>query len=426
MKIEDLYLKFKQCSKVSTDTRKLTKDCIYFALKGENFNGNKFVSQAFDGGSKFCVVDDETAVLNDNCILVDNVLQSLQQLATYHRNKIKIPIIALTGSNGKTTTKELIASVLDTTYNIKATKGNLNNHIGVPLTLLTFTEELNFGIVEMGANHQKEIEFLSKIAQPDYGLITNFGKAHLEGFGGVEGVIKGKSELYDFIISNNKCAFINTDDDKQIKQIGNYSNIITFGKNEKNDFVIKFLSANPYVTFRIDDIIINSQLIGDYNYNNIAVATTIGRYFKVSNNNIKTAIENYRPDNNRSEIIEKGSVKIILDAYNANPTSMIAAINNLKQLDVKRKFLFLGDMFELGDEAKQEHQAIANLVQENFEKNIYLIGENFNNTETYHPTNKFANFEDLKPILSSLDLKESTVLIKGSRGMALERILEFI
>ncbi|WP_439153159.1 UDP-N-acetylmuramoyl-tripeptide--D-alanyl-D-alanine ligase [Winogradskyella sp.] len=426
MEVKDLYQKFKACSAASTDTRKLTQDCMYFALKGEKFDGNKFVSQALQGGSKYCIVDDKNALLNDKCILVDDVLESLQQLATFHRNKIKVPIIALTGSNGKTTTKELIASVLSTSYNIKATKGNLNNHIGVPLTLLSFTESLDFGIVEMGANHQKEIQFLSEITEPDFGLITNFGKAHLEGFGGIEGVIKGKSELYDFIKANKKIAFINTDDEKQITQIGNYGNTITFGKKQSNDFVIEFINANPYVSLRFDDKIIRSQLIGDYNYGNIAVAVTIGNYFNISTKNIKKAIENYRPDNNRSEIIEKASLKIILDAYNANPTSMVAAINNLKQLKAKRKFLFLGDMFELGNEAKQEHQAITNLVQENFNENIYLIGENFCETQTNAVINKFTTFEDLKPILSSLDLKDSTILIKGSRGMALERILEFI
>lgn len=426
MKIDDLYLRFKQCSSVSTDTRKLTKHCMYFALKGDNFDGNKFVSQALDGGSKYCVVDDASAVLNDNCILVDDVLKSLQQLATYHRNKIKVPIIALTGSNGKTTTKELIATVLSTTYNVKATQGNLNNHIGVPLTLLSFTQNLDYGIVEMGANHQKEIQFLAELAQPDYGLITNFGKAHLEGFGGVEGIIKGKSELYDFIKANNKWAFINADDEKQVKQIGDYENIISFGSNDGCDFTVDFLDAKPYVTLRFDDTVINSQLIGNYNYSNMAVAVAIGRYFNVSRDNIKYAIESFRPDNNRSEIIEKGTMNIILDAYNANPTSMIAAITNFKQLDAKRKFLFLGDMFELGDEAKQEHQAITNLVQDNFNENIYLIGENFFETNSTTGVNKYASFEDLKHTLSSLELEGSTILIKGSRGMALERILDLI
>lgn len=426
MEIQRLYQKFKNSNGISRDTRQLPKDCMYFALKGENFDGNKFVNQAFENGAKYCVVDDANAVINDNCILVNDVLTTLQQLATYHRQHINIPIISLTGSNGKTTTKELIYTVLATTYNVKATKGNLNNHIGVPLTLLSFTEDLDFGIVEMGANHQKEIEFLSHIAQPDYGLITNFGKAHLEGFGGIEGIIKGKSELYDYLKTHNKTAFINTDDAKQLKQIGTYKSIITFGKNATNDCTVSFIEANPFVTLQYKDTTINSQLIGNYNYGNIAVAVAIGQHFKVAAQDIKNAIEAYQPDNNRSEILKKGTTQIILDAYNANPTSMLAALNNLQQLEANTKYLFLGDMFELGHEAKKEHQAIVDFAEANFENNIYLIGENFFKTTTKVTTQTFSKFEDLKPILKTINLNEATVLIKGSRGMALERILDHI
>ncbi|MBC2846515.1 UDP-N-acetylmuramoyl-tripeptide--D-alanyl-D-alanine ligase [Winogradskyella flava] len=426
MKIEALYERFKESSSVSTDTRKLSKDCIYFALKGDNFDGNKFVSQAFESGAKYCVVDDKNGVLNNNCFLVEDVLNTLQKLATYHRNNIGVTIVSLTGSNGKTTTKELINVVLSTTFKVKATKGNLNNHIGVPLTLLSFTEDLDFGIVEMGANHQKEIEFLSNIAQPDYGLITNFGKAHLEGFGGVEGVIKGKSELYVHLKEHQKTVFINTDDSKQVKQIEDFENIITFGSNENNDCIVEFVEANPFVSLKYDGVDIHSQLIGDYNYGNIAVAVAIGRYFKVSTDSIKKAIENYLPDNNRSEIIEKGNTKIILDAYNANPTSMLAALNNLNQLNAKNKHLFLGDMFELGKDDQKEHQIIADFAEDNFDDNIFLIGEIFFKTKTNNKTSKFKSFDELKAVLKNLDLNDSTVLIKGSRGMALERILEFL
>jgi len=426
MEINVLYKKFKTCSAVSTDTRKLSKDCIYFALKGDNFDGNKFVDKAFKGGAKYCVIDNKDALINQNCILVDDVLTTLQNLATYHRKAINIPIIALTGSNGKTTTKELIYAVLSSQYKVKATLGNLNNHIGVPLTLLRFTKDLDFGIVEMGANHQKEIEFLSQIAQPDYGLITNFGKAHLEGFGSVEGVIKGKSELYDYLRTNHKTVFINTNDKKQIEQIKDYSKTSTFGSDQNNDCIIKFKNANPLVSLDYDNTEINSQLIGDYNYGNIAVAVAIGKHFKVLTNNIKKAIEGYQPDNNRSEIIKKGNIKIILDAYNANPTSMLAALKNLKQLETKKKFLCLGDMFELGNEAEKEHQNIVDFVERNFSENIVLVGENFYQTKSKKTTHKFLTFDDLKPKLKSLKLDNMTLLIKGSRGMALERILNYI
>ena len=426
MGIDLLYQKFKSSSSIATDTRKLDNNAMYFALTGANFNGNKFVAQAFKTGALYCVVDDKTAVINENCILVTNVLQTLQKLATHHRQVINIPIIALTGSNGKTTTKELINTVLSTTYKVKATKGNLNNHIGVPLTLLSFSEDLDFGIVEMGANHQKEIEFLCKIAQPNYGLITNFGKAHLEGFGSIEGVIKGKSELYHYIRENEMTVFINTEDIKQTAQIKDYHKRITFGSKPKNDCIITFKKADPFVEFNYDNTTIKSLLIGDYNYNNIAVAVAIGNHFKVTTSALKIAIENYAPDNNRSEIISKGNHQIILDAYNANPTSMLAALKNLKQLKAKNKYLFLGDMFELGKDAAEEHQAIVDYVETNFETNIFLIGKNFFNTKSKKTSSKYETFEDLKTNLSGLKLKDASILIKGSRGMALERILELL
>lgn len=426
MEIASIYKKFEASASISTDTRKISKGDMYFALKGDNFDGNKFVKQAFESGAKHCIVDDKNAVINDNCILVNDVLTTLQNLANYHRKAINIPIISLTGSNGKTTTKELIKAVLSTSYKVDATKGNLNNHIGVPITLLSFTKDLDFGIVEMGANHQKEIEFLCGIAEPNFGLITNFGKAHLEGFGGEEGVIKGKSELYDYLKANEKTVFINSDDPKQLKQINSYHNIKTFGKTKENDCIVEFKSANPYVNLSYNNIDIHSQLIGDYNYGNIAVAVAIGQYFEVKTENIKKAIESYQPNNNRSEIINRDTTKIILDAYNANPTSMLAALKNLKQLNADRKYLFLGDMFELGKEAEKEHQTIANFTEDNFDENIFLVGENFYKTTTKSTTKKFKSFEDLKPLLKNLDLKNSTVLIKGSRGMALERILELL
>ena len=304
--------------------------------------------------------------------------------------------------------------------------GNLNNHIGVPLTLLTFDENLDFGIVEMGANHQKEIEFLSSIAEPDFGLITNFGKAHLEGFGGVEGVIKGKSELYDFIRTHHKVAFINSDDPKQLKQIATYKKVYTFGKDAKADCIINFKNAIPFVNLSYLDLVIKSRLVGDYNFNNIAIAIAIGQYFKVPKESIKDAVESYTPDNNRSEIRNIGSNKIILDAYNANPTSMMAALDNFLKIDGNKKYLFIGDMFELGEDTPKEHQAIVDFTETNFKNNIFFIGENFFRAKTQESSKTFAKFEDLKVHLKSISIENSTLLIKGSRGMALERILDLL
>ena len=356
--------------------------------------------------------------------MVDNVLETLQALATYHRKQLNIPIIALTGSNGKTTTKELINSVLSTTYNTTATIGNLNNHIGVPLTLLNMNSKTEIGIVEMGANHLKEIEFLANLALPDFGLITNFGKAHLEGFGSIEGVIKGKSELYDHLISRLKLIFINNNDKLQLERAKDYHLKYTFGSQSEVDCKIDFISAQPFVSVQYHDLQIESKLTGAYNYNNIAVAIAIGAYFKVSNTNIKGAIENYIPSNNRSQIIHKGSNTIILDAYNANPTSMKAALDNFQNLEAEHKIAILGDMFELGTEAEKEHQYIAEYASRLNLEAIYLVGKNFNGTNS--SGTRCVSFDALKEKLSQHELKSHTILIKGSRGMALERTLEYI
>ena len=321
----------------------------------------------------------------------------------------------------------MINAVLSTQFKTVATQGNLNNHIGVPLTLLKLTKDTEIGIIEMGANHHKEIELLSNIALPDYGLITNFGKAHIEGFGSIEGVITAKSELYDHLKKHNKLIFVNENDLTQVKQTEEYNNLNKFGTASTSDSVIELVSTQPFVTIRYKEKIIKSNLAGTYNFNNIAVAIAIGNYFKIDLNNIVSAIESYVPTNNRSQLIEKGSNTIIMDAYNANPTSMLAALENFKQLEENNKILFLGDMFELGSTAEEEHQNIVNYLEKNGIGNTFLVGKNFYKTKVNITSIlKFETFDDLKAELQLNQIKNKFVLIKGSRGMALERVLELL
>lgn len=425
MKIDQLHKLFLQCQKTSTDTRKIEQGDMFFALKGENFNGNAFAKQALEKGAKYVVIDEQEFEIPNQTILVPDVLKTLQDLATYHREFLNIPIIALTGSNGKTTTKELIYTTLSQKFKTVATKGNLNNHIGVPLTLLSMNQNTEMGVVEMGANHLNEIEFLCHIAKPDYGYITNFGKAHLEGFGSLEGVVKGKTELYDNIRQRSKTVFINTNDGQQVAQSKGITTI-TFG-DKHSDYPVEFLAADPFVELKFEAMHIHSQLIGAYNFNNIAVAIAIGKQFKVSNEAIKEAIEQYVPTNNRSQILEKGTNKIILDAYNANPSSMKVALENFSGLTDASKIAILGDMFELGDNAETEHQHIAELASGLNIGKIFLLGENF---QKVIPSNdrihRFPSFEAFKEHFSEFSIEHSTVLIKASRGMALERILELM
>ena len=427
MNINTIHSLFLECTKVSTDTRKIEKDCLFIALKGDNFDANTFAKEALDKGAKFVIIDNNEYYINEKTILVNDSLETLQQLAKFHRTYLGLPIIALTGSNGKTTTKELIHAVLSKKYNTIATIGNLNNHIGVPLTLLRFTKDTEIGIVEMGANHQKEIEFLCKIAQPDYGYITNFGKAHLEGFGGVEGVIKGKSEMYNFLQENNKMAFVNLDDAIQNEKTTQLKRFTFSTSNKNTDVRIGHIEANPMVKINYNNLFIHSHLIGIYNANNINAAITIGNYFKVTDNLIKEAIENYIPENNRSQLIQKNGNEIVLDAYNANPSSMTAAIMNFIQLDKANKIAILGDMFELGNESLSEHKKVIELLENQSEIKTYFIGKDFyaNKLNSNHITffedfNSFANFlRERKPT-------NSLLLIKGSRGMALEKSLELL
>ena len=423
MNIEQLYNLFKINKSVSTDTRAIKKGSIFFALKGENFNGNKFAEDALKKGASYAVIDEEKYKTNNTIILVENVLETLQNLATFHRQYLKLPIISLTGSNGKTTTKELINAVLSKKYNTCATIGNLNNHIGVPLTLLNMDSNTEIGIVEMGANHLKEIALLAKIVQPDYGYITNFGKAHLEGFGSLEGVIKGKTELYDYLRKQNKMVFINSEDKMQTAKSKGISSI-TFGTKDA-DYKIEYIDANPFVVLKFNNEQIESKLIGTYNFNNIAAAIAIGKYFEVSDNAIKEAIENYVPTNNRSQIIEKGTNKIILDAYNANPSSMKVALENFSHLTDDSKIAILGDMFELGHEADSEHQKIVELAESLKIDAVYLLGKIFYKMDIINPKiKKFISFEEFKEEFNNTPIENSTILIKASRGMALERMIE--
>jgi len=427
MNIQEIHNLFLQCKSVSIDTRKIEKGSMFFAIKGENFDANTFAQQALDLGALFVVIDNEAYLIDERTILVQNSLETLQELSKFHRAYLKLPIIALTGSNGKTTTKELINVVLAKKFNTKATIGNLNNHIGVPLTLLSFTSETQIGIVEMGANHKKEIEFLCEIAQPDYGYITNFGKAHLEGFGGVEGVIEGKSEMYQYLAKNKKTAFVNLEDSIQIEKSSGIASF-TFGiKKEKADLEINSIEANPFVEIEYNDFNVKSNLIGLYNANNINAAVAIGTYFKVDTKDIKAAIEGYVPDNNRSQLLKKGTNQIILDAYNANPSSMAVAIANFVQLDNPKKVMILGDMFELGNESVQEHKIIVDSVSNQRESACYLIGKAFyENRISKENIWFFETFDAFAEYLKTIDFNESIILIKGSRGMALERSLEYI
>ena len=424
MIIEEIHKHFIKSSGICTDTRSINNNCLFFALKGANFNGNTFVNNAIEKGA-YKVIIDEKEFQNDHSILVHDVLETLQELATFHRNYLNIPIIALTGSNGKTTTKELINIVLSKKYNTVATKGNLNNHIGVPLTLLAMNSNTEIGIVEMGANDHKEIELLCKIAKPDYGYITNFGKAHLEGFGSLEGVIEAKTEMYRYLKSKKNTVFVNFNDTKQRKHSEGI-NRYTFGDEDQN-CIIKLVDASNEVLLNYQNTTIQSHLIGQYNYTNIAASIAIGEFFNVTAQNIKAAIENFIPANNRSQLIEKGTNSIILDAYNANPSSMMAALENFIQCQGNQKTVFLGDMFELGPDAEKEHQNIVSYLENNYKGTCYLVGENFNKiTVNFSTIYKFKTFEELKTYLVKTMITNQYVLIKGSRGMALERVLKYL
>lgn len=425
MELPELHARFLECNALSIDTRKIQPGSLFVAIKGDRFDANTFAAEAIEKGARYVIIDNPNYAIDGKTLLVQDSLTALQQLAQFHRRHLGLPIIALTGSNGKTTTKELIYAVLSQKFNAKATVGNLNNHIGVPLTLLSFDADTEIGIVEMGANHQKEIEFLCALAEPDFGYITNFGKAHLEGFGGVQGVIKGKSELYDYLFANGKKAFVNLDDPIQAEKTEHRSRY-TFGVNQANaDVNIESVTANPLVTIGVAGIEIRSHLIGQYNAHNISAAIAMGRYFALSDKQIKAGVEGYIPENNRSQLLTKGNNEIILDAYNANPSSMAAAIENFVQLDGARKWMILGDMFELGEESLAEHRNIVSLLEKKASSTVWLVGKDFYaNRIDRDGFRFFETFDDMADALAANPPQNQLMLIKGSRGMALERTLD--
>ncbi len=424
MTIKQLYQIYLQHPSIQTDTRKLKQGDLFFALKGPNFNGNLFAENALELGAAYAVIDEPVADNNnERLILVEDALTALQALAKYHRQQFTIPFVAITGSNGKTTTKELVSTVLATHYITYTTKGNLNNHIGVPLTILSIGKDAEMAVIEMGANHQKEIASYCAYTLPNYGLITNCGKAHLEGFGGVEGVKKGKGELYDFLKKNDGLAFIFNGYDYLLdmsKGIANrYTYSTTFG-----DIIGTTLQSEPYLRVAITkglQAVIETQLVGDYNLPNVLGAVAIGKYFNVPDEKIVVAIENYTPSNSRSQMIERDGNHIILDAYNANPTSMKAAIENFAKFPSINKVLMLGGMMELGEESIAEHAAIVALIKRHNWANVVLVGGDFNKTE--HPFVYFNTALEAKKWFTEKAFTNTYLLIKGSRSMAMEKIL---
>ncbi|MBB3056685.1 UDP-N-acetylmuramoyl-tripeptide--D-alanyl-D-alanine ligase [Mucilaginibacter gotjawali] len=451
---EQLYTLFLQHPLIITDTRKILPGSLFFALKGEKFDANTFAEKAIEAGAAYAIIDNPVYQLNEKYLLVDDVLTALQDLARHHRRQLTIPVIGLTGTNGKTTTKELINSVLSQHFKTQATQGNLNNHIGVPLSILTIDASHEMAVIEMGANHQKEIEFLCGIAQPSHGLITNVGKAHLEGFGGFEGVKKGKGELYDFLKKSENpqvrkseeqdgsgIAFINRDNPDliEMEQLRGLQNVVYYGKSSANNLVNgEIIENSPLLTLKWANNhtgksnLVKTQLTGAYNLDNILAAICIGVYFKLSDEEINKGVEDYQPKNNRSQIMQTATNTLICDYYNANPSSMQVAIENIGKIKADRKVLILGDMFELGDEAAAEHTAIIQKAMETPVDQRIFIGKEFalaGATMDHGPWTMdknvfFDTAEDAVAALKANPIKNSTILVKGSRGMALERLVE--
>ncbi len=426
MQIEQLYDIYQRYPSVQTDTRKLKTGDIFFALKGGNFNGNHFAKQAIDAGAAWVVIDEKEFELAGKTILVEDVLTSLQQLAKHHRQQFTIPFIAITGSNGKTTTKELIHAVLSSTYKTYTTEGNLNNHIGIPLTILKIKPDAAFAVIEMGANHIGEIASYCTYALPTHGIITNCGKAHLEGFGSIDGVKKAKGELFDFLRGQpHGFAFVMWDYDYLQEMSKGISGIIKYGTKDAH-ITGKVGKSEPWLEIEItqgmDDPFIQTKLVGDYNLPNILAAVTVGKTFKVPEEKIKASIENYEPTNSRSQLVEKDTNKIILDAYNANPSSMKLAIENFAKLTHPNKILMLGGMAELGTESLNEHKAIVELIKKNDWGKVVLVGGDFLKFD--HPFIKFETAVQAKEWWQQQQFENTHALIKGSRSMQMEKVLE--
>ena len=425
MEIKELYAIFLKHPSIKIDSRKVESQDLFFALKGPNHNGNKFAQLALNEGAAFVIVDEDVNFADERLIYTEDVLHTLQQLAKYHRQQFTIPFIAITGSNGKTTTKELIREVLASTYITYSTKGNLNNHIGIPLTILSVQKDAEIAIIEMGANHLKEIEGYCTYTLPTHGIITNAGKAHLEGFGGVEGVKKGKGELYDYLKSKDGVIFRMNDYPYLREMSTGFANIITYGTKDANitgvatnesDFLTVSMTSGTHIKE------INTQLVGAYNLPNVLVAVAVGIYFKVAEDKIKAALENYSPDNSRSQMIEKNGNKIILDAYNANPSSMRAAIENFASMKGDNKIIWLGGMMELGEESIAEHQALIDLITKFNWKEVVLVGGDFE--KIHHPYHYIKTISDAKKWFDQQQYQDKLLLVKGSRSMQMETILK--
>ncbi len=431
MTTEELYQIYIQHPFISTDTRNIAPGSLFFALKGDKFDANTFAAQAIEAGAAYAIIDNPDYENGERFILVADVLAALQDLARYHRSQLSIPVIGLTGSNGKTTTKELINAVLSQHYKTYATKGNLNNHIGVPLTILAIDDTIEMAVIEMGANHQKEIELLCSIAQPSHGLITNVGKAHLEGFGGAEGVKKGKGELLDFLKAHLGVTFVNNDSQilKDMVAERGLTNVFYYGHDAGNAVSGDLLENAPFLKLQWElkngpYFIAQSQLTGAYNLDNILAAICIGNFFGLSPDEINQGIEGYQPQNNRSQITQTTSNTLICDYYNANPSSMFVAIDNIGKLEAVHKVLILGDMFELGEESPAEHRLVIEKAMQTPADQHIFIGHEFYKSNGKVNATFYDTAEDAIANLKSHPIKNATILIKGSRGMALERLVD--